>query len=137
MADLKKFFDVGKLTDHQLGCIEYVLNSPAYLDVFEPFLISIREAMQSEALDRSAARKEQLSDDYLAGGIVSVNCLLELFKKIVAETRMERMIAAQAVSPVTRYDNDQREGRHDPVLGANEPLVYETAPGDVPPEEDY
>lgn len=137
MDRLSKIFDVSKLNDHQLGCIEYVLNSPAYIDVFKPFLEGLREALHDQALDRSQARKEEISDDTLAGGEIVINKLLYLFSKIVDETRMERMIAANARPATAVYDQDQREGRHDPVLGANEPLVYETAPGDVPPEEDY
>lgn len=144
MIDLKKVFDVGKLTEHELGCVEFVLNSPAYLDVFRPFLVSRREQIALAMLDRSKERKEMYPDDTLAGHVTAIDELLTLFESIVSETRLERMIHSQSPpSAVGRYDNAQRDGLHDPVLGANEPISdpdnprYDTAPGDLRPEDDY
>lgn len=144
MIDLKKVFDVGALTEHQLGCVEFVLNSPAYLDVFKPFLQSRREQIALAMLDRSRERKEMYPDDTLAGHVTAIDELLSLFENVVAETRMERMILSQRPpSAADRYDNAQRDGLHVPVLGANEQTSdpdnprYEPAPGDIRPEDDY
>jgi len=133
--DLKKVFDINKLTDHELGCVEYVLNSPAYQDVFKPYLEAMRDSTSLAMLDRSEARRKEYPDDFLAGNIVALKGLLELFEHILRETRMERINDSQAaLSPVTRYDQEQRSGQHDPVLGANEPIADLER---VPPEEDY
>ena len=120
-----------------------MLNSPAYIDVFKPYLESMRNSLSMRLLDRSAGRKEEYPDDYLAGSIVTIDGLLELFAYIIRETQFERIDTAMALkSPIEMYDRHQRNGRHDPVLGSNEPL-YEPAPKDpggalyVPPEEDY
>lgn len=145
MSDLKKVFDISKLSDHELGCVEFVLNSPAYQDVFKPYLENMRDSLMLAVLDRSEGRKKEYPDDFLSGGIVAIKGLLELFEHIIRETRMERIDdAQQTLSATNRYDAAQRSGQHDPVLGANEPIVdpdnprYETAPGDrMAPEEDY
>lgn len=145
MADLKKVFNIGKLNDHELGCVEFVLNSPAYQDVFKPYLESMQHSLSMSMLDRGEARKKEYPDDFLAGGIVAIKGLLELFDHLVNETRIDRIDAAQqTLSATNRYDMDQRSGQHDPILGANEPIAdpdnprYESAPGDrLSAEEDY
>jgi len=144
MSDLKKVFNISKLTDHELGCVEFVLNSPAYQDVFKPYLENMRDSLSLALLDRGKVRREEYPDDFLAGGIVAIKGLLELFEHIINETRIERIDnAQQTLSATSRYDVEQRSGQHDPILGANEPIVdpdnprYETAPGDIRPEDDY
>ena len=121
MSDFREVFDPNKLDDHQLGCLEFVLNSPAYLDVFEPYLRSMRDSLNMRLLDRSKARKEDMSDDFCAGGVVAIDGLLSLFKKIVDETRMQRVDdAMQRLSEAEKYSQAAAAGQHKPVLGANE-----------------
>lgn len=137
MDDLKKVFDIGELTAHELGCVEFVLNSPAYIDVFKPYLLGMRERLNNMLLDRSSVRKEEYSDDYLAGNIVAITGLLALFEKLIAETRMDRLVESQtSLGAVARYDMEQGTWQHDPVLGANEP-IEQREPERVPPAEDY
>jgi hypothetical protein len=134
VADFKRLFDVTKLDEQTLGCVEYVLNSPAYQDVFEPYLQSIRETLSQRLLDPSKDRKEEHPDDFLRGGIVAIDGLLSFFQQVIKETQFDRITAAFApASPSAQYQKDQQEGRHDPVLGAAEPL--EPEPYD--PDEDY
>ena len=137
MADLKEVFDISKLDDQQLGCLEYVLMSPAYLDVFEPYLRGVRESMNSRLLDRSKERKDEMPDDFLAGGVVVIDGLLTFFKKIIEEVQMERIDAAMhRLTPEQRYNAERHAGHHVPVLGANEPLEPE-GPKPYDPAEDF
>ncbi len=135
MSALKEIFDPAKLDDHQLGCLEFVLNSPAYLDVFEPYLRGMRDNLNMRILDRSSERKSDMSDDFLAGGVVAIDGLLNLFKKIIEETQMQRIDdAMQRLTPAQVYDRDRAKGRHAPVLGANEPI---DGPAPYDPATDY
>ena len=121
MTDFNDVFDTARLDDHQLGCVEYVLNSPAYLDVFEPYLRNARNHLNLQLLDRSKERKDTRSDDFLAGGVVAIDGLLSLFKKILEETKMQRIDdSMQRLSPEQKYDQAARNGEHKPILGANE-----------------
>lgn len=136
MADFREIFDVKALDEHTLGCVEYVLNSPAYQDVFEPYLRNIRDSLNQRLLDPSKERKEEHPDDFLRGGIVALDGFLSFFKKIIAETQFDRISAAMdPPSPERRYFNAQQAGQHKPVLGAAEPLETEPPPYD--PEEDF
>lgn len=116
-------FDIQKLDDRTLGMIEYVLMSPAYAEAFEPYLISIRSTLSARLLDPSKGRKEEHPDDFLRGGIVAIDGLLNFFKLIVAQTQLDRVDRAlRPSSPEQQYDAEKRRGAHVPVLGANEPL---------------
>ncbi len=138
MGDFKEtVFDVSKLDDHQLGCLEFVLSSPAYEDVFEPYLKSVRNSMNMRLLDRSKERKDDTPDDFLAGGVVVIDGLLTFFKKIIEEVRMERVDAAvNRLTPDQRYEADRRAGKHVPILGANEPMEP-AGPRPYDPAEDF
>ena len=133
MADnFKEVFDISKLDEHTLGCVEYVLNSPAYYEVFEPYLRSIRNTLNQRLLNPSKERKEEHPDDFLRGGIVAIDGLLMFFSHIIKETQMERISAAFAKRDASQqYLYDKDRGMHKPVLGANETIdTYN-------PEEDY
>jgi hypothetical protein len=136
MADFKKLFDVKDIDEHTLGCVEYVLNSPAYIDVFEPYLRSIRDTLSQRLLDPSNDRKQTHPDDFLRGGIVAIDGLLQYFKQIIEETQFERIAASQEnLTPAAQYTREQQRGRHVPVLGAAEPL--DTEPALYDPAEDF
>jgi hypothetical protein len=123
MSGFDELFDIQKLDDRQLGQIEYVLMSPAYVEAFEPYLKSIRETLAQRLLDPSKDRKEVHSDDFLRGGIVAIDGLLTFFKLIIAQTQMERVDRAMSPkSPEQEYDAERQRGGHVPILGANEPF---------------
>lgn len=130
--DFKDVFDISKMDEHTLGCVEYVLNSPAYAEVFEPYLRSIRNTLSQRLLNPSKERKEEHPDDFLRGGIVAIDGLLMFFSHIIRETQMERVAASMSRGDENKqYFDDKQRGRHKPVLGANEIFnVYR-------PEEDY
>jgi hypothetical protein len=134
--EMRSVFDLNRLSEQELGCVEFVLNSPAYIDVFKPYLEKMRDDLTLRLLDRTEARRTEYPDDFLAGSIVTIKGLLEFFEHIIRETKMQRIDDSQRhVNPVGVYDLAQSEGRHDPVLGANEPLDNELER--MPPEEDY
>lgn len=134
MNDFREHFDLRKLDERQLGMIEYVLNSPAYGDTFEPYLRTVRESLNQLWLDRSQTRKDQYPDDFLAGGIAMIDGLLKFFTMLVAETQQERVQDALAnMSGDKYYEHQRQRGAVQPVVGINqqsEPDVYR-------PEEDY
>lgn len=128
MDNFDQLFDIQKLDDRQLGMIEYVLMSPAYVEAFEPYLISIRATLSQRLLDPSKDRKEEHPDDFLRGGIVAIDGLLVFFKRIVAQTQLERVDRAmRPPSPEEQYNAERKRGAHVPVLGANEPYEYDPA----------
>ena len=131
--NLDELFDIQKLDDQQLGMIEYVLLSPAYVEAFEPYLLSLRNTLAQRLLDPSKARKEEHPDDFLRGAIVAIDGLLSFFKLVVAGAQMDRIDRAlNRPSPEQQYDAERKRGAHVPVLGANEPLEPE-----YNPDEDY
>jgi hypothetical protein len=123
-GDLKRFFDVGRLDEQQLGMIEFVLNSPAYTDSFKPYLLSIRDNMNDLWLDRSQKRKDMFPDDYLAGMIAAIDGLLKLFTILIHETSVERIHSAMSnASSDQQYDQYVKDGRNQPVVGINQNAV--------------
>jgi hypothetical protein len=134
VGDYNDVFDIQKLDERQLGQIEYVLNSPAYGDCFEPYLRTIRNTLSQRLLDPSKARKEEHPDDFLRGGIVAIDGLLSFFSRIIAETQSDRIFRAlAAATPDQQYTEDQKRGSHVPILGANESLE----PTPYRADEDY
>lgn len=137
MADFNDVFDVGRLSEDQLGALEYVLNSPAYTEVFEPYLKNVKDTLQMRLLNRSRERKEDMPDDFIAGGVVVIDCFLNMFKKLIEETRIERIHAAMdKLTPTQRYAADAAAGKHAPVLGANEQMLV-NGPKPYDPAEDF
>ncbi len=129
------FFDPKKLTDRDLAVISFVLNSPAYADVFEPYLLGVRNGMAHSMLDRTETRKQMYPDDFLAGGIVAIDGLLSFFKLLIEESDINRIHEAMAEKQTGEmiYHRKQNEGQLSPVLGVNQPAL----PAVVPVEEDY
>jgi hypothetical protein len=132
--DFKKQFELGRLTELELGNIEYVLMSPAYSETFKPYLETVRNNLNALWLDRTKMRKDQMSDDFLAGGISMIDGLLKFFAIVVHESSMERIHASQAArSPDQEYDIRQRLGQMRPVVGLDQSAL----PQPYDPAEDY
>lgn len=127
----RKVFDLRKLTEQELGCVEFVLNSPAYIDVFKPYLENVRDSMQKLWLDRSQERKDNYPDDFLAGGVAAIDGLLKFFAVVIHETNMDRVHEAMAkMTPDVQYRLRQEKGNVLPVVGVNqspEPEKYNPA----------
>ena len=92
------------------------MNSPAFTDVIEPYIRNVRDSMNQRLLDPSRERKEEHPDDFLRGGVVTLDGLLHFFRMIVDETRFERIHDAQTqLTPAQQYTQEQRSGGHEGV----------------------
>lgn len=132
----KKLFNLQALDEHQIGCLEFLVNSPAYQDVVLPYLRAMRDSANQRLLDPSQERKAEYPDDFLRGNVVALDGLIRFFDRIVAETRFDRIAESQrTLTPAQQYTEGQAAGQHVPVLGANEPLEVE--PDQYDPAEDY
>lgn len=130
-GDFKEFFDITKLDERALGEIEFVLNSPAYRHTFYPYLKGIVNSLNTLWKDRSQERKDRYPDDFLGGGVIVAEGLLEFFEKIIQETNIERMHRAANISDEQRYDTYRSEGKVRPIVGLDQPAV----PTQADPEE--
>jgi hypothetical protein len=90
-----ELFNISTLDDNQIGHLMWVLNSPSYYDVFNPYLKNIRESANRLLLDRSTDRKNKYPDDFLAGIICATDGFLELFTQLINETNFERIRESQ------------------------------------------
>lgn len=134
MPDFKEFFDLRKLDEQQRGEIEFVLNSPAYIHSFRPYIMGVIRGMEHRVRDRSQARKDEMPDDFLFGGITFAEGLLKFFELLIEETSMERIHAAmENMTPEHLYEVKQQAGVLRPVLGVNQPAE----PEKIRPEDDF
>lgn len=84
-------FSVSKLTDHQRGHLEFIMNSPSYADIFKPYLVERREILLKMLLRPDESRKTTFSDDYLRGAIHTIENLLDFCDTLIKETQLSRM----------------------------------------------
>lgn len=132
--DFKDVVNVASLDDHEIGHIEFVLNSPAYLDHFEPYLRRMRDRLNTLLLDPSEEREAKYPYKWLIGGISMIDGLLELFTSLINETRVERMMRAQVeLSPSQQYQAMREQGLSRPSGMTQQPPDVR----DYDPEEDY
>lgn len=115
--DFREVFDVSKLTDEELGHLEWVLNSPSYERVFKPYLITMSNTLTHRLKDPSRERKDKYPSDFLRGGIQMIDGLTTFFQKIVAETQMERVARSQGqgLSTEELYEKLRQEGQSRPA----------------------
>lgn len=131
-GDFKEHFDLTKLDENQIGQIEFVLNSPAYVDSFRPYLLGIISQMNDLWKDRTQARRDQYPDDFLAGGIVFGEGLIKFFNLLLEETKMERIHKAmEGMTNEKLYDMKRQAGGQRPVVGFDQPVL----PGLADPDE--
>lgn len=129
MLDFRNIFDVSKLDDSQIGHLQFVLNSPSYIDVFHPYLIRMRDSLSSKLLDPSQDRKDNYPDDFIRGGILMIDGLLSHFDHLIYETEIERISRITGeLTPNERYEVMRQSGLVRPVSG---PIIPE-----YDPEED-
>lgn len=132
--DFKDVLNVVSLDDHEIGHIEFVLNSPAYLDHFEPYLRKMRDRLNTLLLDPSEEREAKYPYKWLIGGISMIDGLLELFNNLIKETRIERMMRSQIErSPEQQYQHMREEGMVRPSGMTQQPPDVR----DYDPEEDF
>lgn len=134
--DFKSVFNVSKLTDHELGHLEFILNSPSYVDVFAPYLKNMRNSLNTKLLDPSQTRKEAYNDDFLRGGILMIDGLLGFFTRLIQETEIERVHRSQTE---TTGEDQYQHLRENNVIGPFSPSLGHIVSDDVPydPDTDY
>jgi hypothetical protein len=133
-SSFQKFFDLRKLDEQQLGNIEFVLNSPAYVEHFRPYMEGILLQMNRLWIDRTQARKDEYPDDFLAGGVAFGEGLLKFFDLIIHETKMERVHGAmENMTNEMLYEVRRQRGDLKPVVG----LDQQAMPSRLEPEEDF
>lgn len=124
--DLRQFFDARRLSEQELGMIEFVLTSPAYEGAFKPYLTSVRDSMHSLWLDRSQKRKDDYPDDFLAGGVCAIEGLLKFFSAAIHEANFERIHDSMAAMvPEKQYELRRQAGRVKPVVGVDQKATPE------------
>ena len=83
--------DLSRLTEEDIGHLEFVLSSPSYSLIFRPFLARIREDYLRLLLNPSKSRAESVPDDYLRGGVAVIDTLLTMFEDIRTNLNTERV----------------------------------------------
>jgi hypothetical protein len=131
VSSFKEVFDVAQLEEHELGHLVYVLNSPSYIRVFEPYLVRARDSLNILLIDPSDERKKKYPCDYLRGGICAIDGLLALFAKLIDETDIERI--GELVSQ--RTDEDRYTQLR--MAGLAGPLAQSVKEQEYNPDEDY
>lgn len=115
-------FDIKSLDDFQLGHLEFIVNSPSYTDVFEPYLKRIRLSLYTRLLDPSQTRKDEYPDDFIRGSIATIDGFLRLFNRLISETDIERIARSQIVIQDEEvYEKMRKEGHIKPITGFEEP----------------
>lgn len=123
-----------RMTEQELGMIEFVLTSPAYDIAFRPYLENVRESMREKWLDRSQKRKDEYPDDFLAGGVCAIEGLLKFFAAAIHEANFDRIHdAAAEMTSERQYEMRRQQGRVRPVVGVDQPAV----PEKYDPSEDF
>jgi hypothetical protein len=132
MYDLEKIFDLRKIGDHEIGHLQWVLNSPSYDSCFKPYLVRMRHSLAAELLNPSGGRKDQYPDDFLRGGIVVIDGLLSLFEKLIIETEAERIARlTDPKTPAEEYEEARQAGKIRPGSGIQHPIP------EYDPDEDF
>lgn len=137
MSDtFRNIFDVSDLDEHEIGHLEFVLNSPSYDRVFKPYLERLRNGLNQRLLDPSSKRKDEYPDDFLRGCINVVDGQLTFFAKLIAETQVERVNRARGqMTDEDKYTAMRLDGRMRPAGQSAEPAP--PSPDVYRPEEDF
>lgn len=102
--DLKEIFDLSKMSEQDIGELEFVVNSPAYRKFFRGYMLKMRESAQRLLLDRSQARKDVHPDDGLAYQILFIDGLMAFLDGILDQTNIARMVETQQHTPQDEYE---------------------------------
>jgi len=115
----KDIFDVSKLSEHEIGAIEYVLNSPCYASVFRPFLLRSRESAIRLVLDPHAEKMKQYDEKDMKWKANVIEELVTFFDHIIEETQHERAVRAaqywRGDTQEEQYTKFREEGKIGPA----------------------
>jgi len=91
------------LTTEQIDALAYLINSPSYLDVFEPMMIGLERSMIESLINPTQARKWDKSDDYLRGGILVLRALRNFPRAAVGDARDRQFAEDQKRTDEQKY----------------------------------
>lgn len=94
---MSELFDAGSLDSDKVGHLAYIVNSPSWVDFFEPTLREMMASTMAALADPTIDRKNNRPDDFLRGQIVVIRNFLEIPHYIIADAR-EREDTARAVA---------------------------------------
>lgn len=114
-----ELFDAGSMDSDKIGHLAYIINSPSWLDFFEPTLREMMTASTAMLIDPSIERKNKRSDDFLRGQIVVIRNFLEIPHFIIADAREREDTARKAAKEQDHYANRA-------TIGAMAPMGFST-----------
>jgi hypothetical protein len=104
-----------ELNDTDLNHLAYLVNSPAYLEFFEPYLQAMERGLLNDLISPASERKNEKPDDYLRGGIMVIRAILEA-PRWVLEREAERLRQeAEIKNDVQFYDERAQAGSYGPL----------------------
>ena len=131
---LRQFFEARSLTEQELGLIEFVVMSPAFEIAFKPYLEGVRDNMQTLWKDRSARRKEEYPDDFLAGATCVIDDMFKFFTAVLADANFDRVHDSMShMTSDKQYELKRQKGQIAPVVGVDQSAT----PPEYDPLEDF
>lgn len=97
-------FDMIRLTEDELGHIEWVVNSPSYERVFKRYMQTMLHSTQMKLLDPDEDRKKRMPDDFLRGYASAILGLIKFLDGVRDNTNQARVEEALAATPDQAYD---------------------------------
>ena len=107
--------DPNTLTYDNINHLTYIVNSPSWLDFFEPMLKESMNSTLALLADPSIERKNSRPDDFLRGQIVTIRNFLSLPHFIISEHREREMIAKKEQEERAHYEGRAEAGTMAPM----------------------
>lgn len=104
-----------ELTHEQLGALAFLVNSQAYVEVYRPFLIGMLRGFHADLADPSQQRRWNKPDDYLRGGILVVQALLNFPEQTLDEARQAEEATNRERSVEQQYQDRVDAGHIGPM----------------------
>lgn len=108
------------LSHEQIGNLAFIVNSPAYLTFYRPFLVGMLRSFYNDLGDPTGQRKWEKPDDYLRGGIAVVKALLNFPEQVLAEEREQAEREAAGRTPEEQYEKRAETGPVGPGYSEDE-----------------
>jgi len=115
-----ELFDSSNFDHDKVGHLAYIVNSPSWLDFFEPMLNDMVNSCHALLADPSLKRKNDRPDDFLRGQIVTIRNLLEIPHFVIAEAREREDAARKSQEETKHYAGRAQDGSMGP-MGFREP----------------
>lgn len=130
MIDPNNLFDISKLNDHEVGQLEFIVNSPAWSGFFRLYLIRMIQSLDRLMKDRSEERKKQYNDDFIAGQSTALEGFVKFSDGVAENTNLARMAQVQQMTPNEEYDRLR-------ILGMTRHSGQTVQPDDLIPFEEF